>query len=604
MQFVVRLRQIRRGRSLVLIYGSFSALPTETKSSSPVASAPNRKQTEDMTTEHSHRPRTLAEYLGIVRRRKWLAIVPLLVVPLAAYLYSSQQPAVFAASSEVLLSRQDLGSVLSGNTNSDVFTDADRFAQTQAALARVPGVAERAVARAGVAVSPGELLGNSSVAPRGNADLLSFTVEDRDPAVAAKLSAAYAQAYTSYRVELDTAALANARKDLERSLAALRRQGATNTELYRDISGKAQELRTMELLQGRAEVVRMATSGAQIAPTPRRSAILGLGLGLLLGLAAVLLWEALDRRVRDEEEIHRTLQIPLLARLPAPRRQGLAMLDDPSDVDAEAIRRLRSSVEFANLDVNAKVLMVTSCVGEEGKTTTISNLAVALARGGHRVALVDMDLRKPMVGRFFGLGLRPGLADVAIERVELEQALVPTRLRTSEPITFARPQSTRLRRAAQEESGSSMGDGEGRLFVLPAGFLPASPGELVGTRAVAGILEQLREHMDFVLVDAPPMLTVSDAATLSRRVDALVVVVRLGRVNRPMLRDLARELEASPARKLGFVLAGADATELYGVDTYSYLSKGEANHQQTAAAARGYESEVADSETYADERSS
>lgn len=563
-----------------------------------------------MTTEHHHQQRTLAEYLAIVRRRKWLALVPLLLVPLAAYVYSSQQPAVYAASSEVLLSRQDLGSVLSGNTNSDVFTDADRFAQTQAALARVPNVAERAVRRAGVTTTPGELLANSSVAPRGNADLLRFTVEDRDPTVAARLSAAYAQAYTAYRVELDTVALAKARKDLERSIAALRRQGATGTELYRDLSGKAQELRTMELLQGRAEVVRTATIGAQVAPTPRRNAILGLGLGLLLGLAAVLLWEALDRRVRDEDEIHRTLQIPLLARLPTPRRQGLAMLDDPSDIDAEAVRRLRSSIEFANLDVNAKVLMVTSCVGEEGKTTTISNLAIALARAGHRVALVDLDLRKPTIGRFFGLGLRPGLADVAIERVGLEQALVPTRLRTSEPITFARRQSTRMRRAAQDESGSATDDGEGRLFVLPAGFLPASPGELVGTRAVAGILDKLREHMDFVLVDAPPMLTVSDAATLSRRVDALVVVVRLGRVNRPMLRDLARDLEASPARKLGFVLAGADATEHYGVDTYSYLAKGEpvepqAVDQQAPAAMREYVPEIADvSGTYADEQRS
>ena len=176
----------------------------------------------------------------------------------------------------------------------------------KAALARVPEVARRAIEQSGVSgVAPGELLGSSSVTTRGNADLLSFTVENGDPDVAATLVNAYAGAYTEYRLELDTASLANARKDLERNLAELRQQGATDTSLYRSLAQKVQELRTMELLQTRAEVVKTATSGAQVAPTPRRNAMLGAALGLLLGLGAVFLWEALDRRVRDEEEIHR-----------------------------------------------------------------------------------------------------------------------------------------------------------------------------------------------------------------------------------------------------------------------------------------------------------
>jgi len=521
-------------------------------------------------TDHVHRPRTLPEYLAIVRRRKWVAIIPLVLVPLFAFAYSSQQSAVFEASSEVLLSRQDLGSILSGRTNADVFTDADRFAQTQAALARVPEVVVRAVRNAKVPeVTPGELLASSTVAPRGNADLLRFSVKDRDAASAGKLATAYARSYTDYRLELDTAALAKARKDLERSLAALRASGSTGTVLYRDIAQKAQELRTMELLQARAEVVKTAGLGTQVAPTPMRNAVLGVAIGLLLGLAAVFLWEAIDRRVRDEEEIHRALQIPLLARLPTPRREGLTMLDDSSDVDSEAVRRLRSSIQFANLDVNAKVIMITSCVGEEGKTTTISNLAISLARGGNRVALVDLDLRKPMIGHLFGVELRPGLADVAIERIELSQALIQTRLRSSEPIRLSRS-PVNAPHGDGDEPGRQRADAEGQLFVLPAGFLPASPGELVGTQAVASILSRLRDEMDFVLVDSPPLLTVSDAATLSRRVDAVLVVVRAGLVNRPMLHDLARELDASPARKLGFVLTGSEATEGYDVRGYGY----------------------------------
>ena len=111
-------------------------------------------------------------------------------------------------------------------------------------------------------------------------------------------------------------------------------------------------------------------------------------------------------------------------------------------------------------------------------------------------------------------------------------------------------------RAKSRRSGVRGPGRRGTAVGLPAGFLPASPGELVGTRAVANILDELREGADFVLVDAPPLLAVSDALTLSTRVDALLVVVRLGVVDRPMLRELHRQLDVSPARKLGFVLAG------------------------------------------------
>jgi Mrp family chromosome partitioning ATPase len=530
------------------------------------------------STDHhgGHGQRTLADYLEIVRRRKWAVIVPFLLVPIVAYVYAAQQPASYAAASEVLLSRQDLGSALSGITNADVFTDADRFATTQAALARVPEVARRAVERSRVSGADArDLLLNSTVRPRGNADLLEFTVQDPDPRIAAVLSAAYAAAYADYRLELDTAALATARRDLLRTLSALERSGQTDTSLYRELTQKVQELRTMELLQTRAEVVKTSETGSQVAPTPRRNAMLGAALGLLLGLAAVFVWEALDRRVRDEDEVQRTLGLPLLARLPAPRSARLAMLDDPSDVNAEAVRRLRTSIEFANLDVRAKILMITSSVGNEGKTTTLSNLAVALARAGQRVALVDLDLRKPMVGSMFGVELRPGLADVAIGRIELERALVPIALRPPEPARLTR----RSRGVGVQDDAVARGHSTGELYVLPAGFLPANPGELVGTQAVAGILSSLREEMDFVLVDSPPLLTVSDAAALSTRVDAIAVVVRLGVINRPMLRDLARELDASPATKLGFVLTGVGSTELYGTGAYAYRSAPETSGQ-------------------------
>jgi tyrosine-protein kinase len=538
--------------------------------------------------------RTLADYIAVIRRRKWVALVPVLLVPLAAFAYGFQQPKLYGASSEVLLSRENIGSVLSGRPSANAYTEADRFAQTQASLARVPEVARRAVVRAKSSLSPGALLAASTVIPRGNADLLSFNVTTGDPESAGALATAYAQAFAQYRLELDTASLTSARRDLEKSIDKLRGQGVTETALFRNLVEKEQELRTLELLQTKPQVVKAADKGNLVAPTPKRNAMLGLAVGLLLGLGAAFLWEALDKRVRDEAEIERTLGIPLLARLPAPRQENgrdqLAMLAGPTDAEAEAVRRLRSNIEFANLDVDAKVIMVTSSVSGEGKSMTAANLALALARSGRRVALVDLDLRRPNIGPLFRIGYRPGLTDVAIERIDLETALIPVPLEAPEPIRLASRTASRARRSGDAEGSRSVDPG-GQLWILPAGFLPASPGELVGTQAVANILSRLKERADFVLVDAPPLLAVSDAMTLTRRVEAVLVVTRLGIVNRSMLRELARQLDASTARKLGFVLTGADATELYGLAEYGYRiqtpAPAEASH--ATAASRAYE---------------
>ena len=153
-----------------------------------------------------------------------------------------------------------------------------------------------------------------------------------------------------------------------------------DTKLYRQLDQRTHELRTLELLQTKPAVVQEAGDAEQIAPTPKRNAMLGVAFGLLLGIAAAFIWEALDRRVRDETEVEAALGIPLLARISSVgvTRSGqaiLAMEEKPTELEAESIRRLRTSLEFANLDLKAKVVMVTSAVPEEGKSLAVANLA-------------------------------------------------------------------------------------------------------------------------------------------------------------------------------------------------------------------------------------
>lgn len=508
-----------------------------------------------MTAPSDGRPElTFVDYLDVLRRHLWLIAIVAVAIPLATFAWSSRQPAVYRASAEVLLSTQNLGSAVTGISTG--YVDPGRFGETQAALARVPAVAGAAVARARVpGVTAAELLESSSVAPRDDADFLAFTVDNGRPDHAVRLATAYAEAFTRYKLSADTRTLTIARKELENRLRELRAQGTTRGALVTDLQEKIQNLRTLELLQSPATVVASATEADQISPAPMRSAVVGLLLGLLGGIGLAFLRNTLDRTIRSEDEVERLLALPLLARLPMPERkfrhdERLSMLDDPTDSAAEAVRILRTNLELANSDLGAQVLMVTSAGPGEGKSTTIANLAVALARGGRSVALVDLDLRQPLLANLFGLDGRRGVTDVTRGAVPLAEALTPLR--------FATPVTTLAR-----STGTA-----GSLSILAAGSQTPSPGELMGSESLYAILEELRETHDLILVDAPPLLGVGDAMTLSARVDAVFVVVRLGLADQRTLKELGRALNTMPTRKLGFVLTGVDPRHTYGGRDY------------------------------------
>lgn len=510
-----------------------------------------------MQTEQQTRQLSLHDYLTILDRRKWVIIEATVIAAAVAFFVSLSQDKVFTAASEVLLARQTIATSVAGFTSPDSLGDPDRFAQTQAGLARSPEVVARAIALARVPdLSVVELLRRSDVTPRTNADLLRFTVQNGDDVVATRLANAYAQAFTRYKFDLDTGQVREARQELVKRLEELRESGDTQSAQYRELLDSERGLRTLELLQVQSPIVERATRAPQTAPRTIRSLILGALLGAILGLGLAFLWEALDKRVRTEEEIERRLDLPLLSRIPAPgkrlRDEGrLAMLSSGQDASAEAIRRLRTNLEFALLDRDVRVLMITSAVQQEGKSTTVSNLAVALARSGRDVALLDLDLRRPLVADLFGVQRLPGVTDVVLRRSELDDALVSV------------PLPEQAARSIREDGTGSVG----RLRVLPAGDLPANPGEFVGTTALGAILDRLRADCDFVLLDAPPLLLVGDAMTLSAKADAIVVVSRLGVVNRRMLDDVSRELAASPAAKLGIVVTGVKELDSYG---YAY----------------------------------
>jgi len=556
---------------------------------------------------------SVQHYLGVLRRRKWIVLQAVLIATLAAVVVSLQQEHLYRASSEVLLQKTSPISAATGVLDPNAYTSDDRFAQTQAELARVPEVTTRAVRASGVRVrTAADLLVSSSVTPHPNANILEFNVTDEVPAYAQRLATAYGRVFTEFQREIAVETLRQARLDVEAQLRQLRALGETKSELYIGLVTNAQRLRQIELLQGKHRLVRSASRGTQVQPRPLRNGILGFVLGLGLGTMLAFLREALDTRVRTAGEISERLGLPLLARLPEPPTRfhdehRLVMLEEPVGLQAEAFRVLRTNLEFANLERGARVIMVTSALEAEGKTTTVANLAVALARAGKRVIAVDLDLRRPMLDKLFRVDRqRPGLTQVALGLTELDGALVPIPI--SDPGSTSPSRESRFKRSSEGKNGdpqiagnawglstndagwdtelpewSNGSDVRGVLELLPAGPLPPDVGEFVGSRSLSTILEQLRERADIVLVDSPPLLRVGDTITLSGKVDGMLVAANLNQVRRPVLNELRRVLDTCPADRLGFVLTGSNLEEGYGYGYGGYYAPAVKSERESVA---------------------
>jgi Mrp family chromosome partitioning ATPase len=503
------------------------------------------------------------------------------LVPAAAVAFSLHQQKLYSASADVLLNQQNLGTQLNGITDPSVYQQADRKAQTQADVARGPEVARLTLANAGLpSRSPEDLLAHSSVTAKQNADLLHFTVTDRNPFLAARLANEYGKAYISYRASLDTGTLQKTKRDVEKRLAKLKAGSAA----YEALVEKATTLDTMIALASTpAVLVDPAAGASQVQPRPVRNGILAAALGIVLGVGLAFLWEALDTRVRSAEEVGERLGLPLLARLAEPGRKlrssnQLAMLVEPNGVSGEAFRTLRTNLDFVALNRAPRTIMVTSAIQAEGKSTTVANLAVAAARAGKRVVLVDLDLRRPYIDRFFPFEGRPGLTEVALGYAHLDDAILS--------VAFGGGES-------KGRNGNGNGNGNGHkkvevvLDAISAGPLPPNGGDFIGSEPLGEILAELRQRYDLVMIDAPPLLRVGDGIALSARVDAMIVVTRLNILRRPMLNELRRVLHTLPAQQLGFVVTGAhlDDGYTYGYGGYYHYDR-RTTERQTAGAAQ------------------
>jgi capsular exopolysaccharide synthesis family protein len=300
-----------------------------------------------------------------------------------------------------------------------------------------------------------------------------------------------------------------------------------------------------------ASLVQMETVQPAVPATKPASpnVPLNLALGFLVGLAAgvgvAVLRFVLDTRIHSSHDIEQVTDKPMLGGIsfdPEARKRPLVVHVDPRSPRAESFRTLRTNLQFLNFDSAPRSFVVTSSVPGEGKSTTAANLAISLAETGARVVLVDGDLRLPRVAELMGLEGAVGLTDVLIGRAELGDVLQRW--------------------------------GRAQLHVLPSGQVPPNPSELLGSRYMERLLSTLASDFDFVIIDAPPLLLVTDAAVISKLAGGAIMVAASGRTKKTELVGAIRALDHIGSKLLGVVVTmlptkGPDAYG-YGHGTYGY----------------------------------
>jgi succinoglycan biosynthesis transport protein ExoP len=510
---------------------------------------------------------SFADYLRVLRRRWWILLLATLIAVGSGYAYSKQQTPQFQADSVVRLSAQPITQLLNNNHQSSTSTAV--FVGNEAAFATSPAVVQattKALHQHGVTTT--QFLKLGSVKADSTNAILTFAYRARTAAQAVAGANAWAQQYKQLADQRDTTTVADAIAPLNAKLAKIKQsiqiaqaKGENATvlalgQLQRTVDEQILTLQGLQRTIAGNRQLTDAQSSSKVRPMTSRNLLAGGALGIIIGLVLIGLLESLDTRVRSTDEFGEVLGTPLLSRIPTPTRamrkdNRLAMADDDDPRYSEAYRKLRVNFDFANVRTQARTVMVTSALEQEGKSTTIANLAIAMARAGRRVTLVDLDLRRPILHKFFGLEGRAGFSDVAMNHAQAGDALH----------VISIPGAT------------------GQLSVMPAGPPPPNPADFLESPVVGVLLDELSSHSDVVLIDSAPVLPVSDSVALSAKVDGVLAVVPAG-AKRQIVSELHRVFSSSQTPLLGFILTASEheTDGYYGSGSYYGAYGGETGH--------------------------
>jgi capsular exopolysaccharide synthesis family protein len=466
------------------------------------------------------------DLLRVIQRRLWVILLVAALLTGLAVGFSSAQTPMYEASIQILVGQKR------GTNEAPVSVyDLQGLTQTMANGVTSRPVAEAVIRQQNLQTTPEELLTNLSVEPIEGTQYIEVTYTDPSPQGAQQIVNAVGDTFSKQISEVSPSANA--------------------------ITATVWE--------------RAAVPDESVTPKPVRNGLLALTLGLMLGVGLAFLLEFLDDSWDSPEEMERVSGAPTFGIVPefkdsktqkgvsvaqsplktGMRRTGsvaetdglagrLVTVLDPTSAAAEAYRTLRTNLLYAAfVDEPPKVIVLTSPGPGEGKSTTCANLGVALAQAGKNTLILDCDLRKPVMHKFFGLRNLHGIVDVLAGERSLQESW-------KEPVE--------------------------RLKVVPVGTIPPNPTELLGTRRFSELLASFREEFDYVLVDAAPVGLVSDPAILATQGDGVLLVSDAQNTRKGAVRQAVRSLEAVGASVLGTVMNNVSASEgsYYYPSSYTY----------------------------------
>ncbi|HEY0816553.1 MAG TPA: polysaccharide biosynthesis tyrosine autokinase [Pseudonocardia sp.] len=467
---------------------------------------------------------TLRDYLRVLREQWVVVLLAILICLGLAAAYFFIRPPQYTAKLTMYVSSQG------ADTTQAAFQGAqlsqDRVA-SYTELVTSPRVTGDVIAKLGLPETPDELAAKMTATSKLDSVLIDVTVKDPSAQRAAQIVNAVGDVFPTLVGELER---------------------PTDPRLDAAVAVRVVKPADPPILPSSAGI---AVIGA-----------LGLLVGVALGIGCAFLRNALDVSIKSLTQLQEMVGAPnlgIIAHDAGVPKRPLTVHDDPRSPWAEGFRQLRTNLQFVDVDNPRKILLITSSMPGEGKTTTVANLAIAMASAGNRVLLVEADLRRPRIAKLLGLDGSAGLTTVLTGK-------------------------TRLDHVVQSWAG-------GAFDILASGPLPPNPSELLGSKHMLGLLQGLRMQYDVVLIDSPPLLPVTDAAALAPITDGAILVCRYKQTTRVQIQSAMRALSAVSAPLLGTVFTMVPGRGLQGYAQYSsaYRMDGDVGRSPSAAKAEQYD---------------
>jgi polysaccharide biosynthesis transport protein len=500
---------------------------------------------------------SLEQILGILKRRAPVIILCVVIAAGVAFAFAKHQTKQYTATASLVFNNNQLGQQVAGL---QAVGSSNQLAQqnTNLKLVQIGDMAAKTANLLGQGLTEEQVSKSVNVSAQAESNIVEVSATAASPVLAADIANTYSTQFVKEQQHANHSYYNSALKLVNKQLGALSTRERLSTAGLA-LENRAQSLGVLaELRNGNVEVARAAKNPkSPSSPKTARNTLLGGVLGLLLGLGIAFLLERFDRRIREPRDLEAIYGLPLLGVIP----ESAALARDAKDKEraretlpageAEAFYLIRAHLRYFNVDREMRTLLIVSAGPGDGKTTVARHLAATAARMGSRVLLLETDLRRPTLAQQLGLQFGPGLADVLIGAVMLDEVTQAVDLETL-------------------PSGNSA---KGRTFdALVAGAtLPPNPGELIESHAMETVLEQAQSSYDLVVIDTPPLTAVSDAFPLLRKVDGVIIVGRVGRNRRDVAERLHETLTGAGAPLLGVVANGFKVGRLAGYgSSYGY----------------------------------